>query len=181
MLPDWFTKPESLFRTALWLLGPFLTFFIGRVILRRYDAWESALSEKNARATLGYLYRALDNPPTLLESVALIVCFLPIPFCIAALGLVLYIGPRPHWMPSIQWDPNVQHQIHVAIATVASFCCYLLFGALTVHGIRTAYRLRHGQAGYHANYRAGIQKKIDKLLKKFPQLRNVPTDSARPC
>jgi|SRR5579862_5864385 len=177
MLPDWFTKPESLFRTALWLLGPFLTFFIGRVILRRYEAWESALSEKNARTTLVYLYKALDNPPTLLESLAYIVCFLPIPFCIAAMGLILLFAPRPHWVPFFQLDPNVRHQIHMTVATVVLLGCYTLFGVLTFHGIQTAYRLRHGQTRYHANYRAGIQKRIDKLLKKFPQLRNIPTNS----
>jgi hypothetical protein len=66
----------------------------------------------------------------------------------------------------------VARQIRGAVGFVISLCCYTIFGVLTVHGIKTAYHLRHGQVRYHANYRAGIQKRIDKLLKKFPQLRN---------
>ena len=178
MFTDWFTKPESLFRTALWLFGPFFTFFIGRVILRRYDAWESALSEKAAREKLAYLYKAFGNPPTLLESVAYIVCFLPVPIFVVALCFTLYFSPRPHWAPLYPLDPNVKDQIRRTLGFVLSLSCYAIFGVVMVHGIKTAYHLRHGQALYHANYRAGIQKRIDKLPKKFPQLRNVPTDSA---
>jgi len=176
--PDWFTRPESLFRTILWLVGPFFTWFIGRAILRRYESWEAALSESNARATLVYLYKSLDNPPTLLESLAYIVCFLPIPIFVVALCLTMYFSPRPHWAPLFLLDPDTAHQVRRTIGLVLSFCCYAIFGVLTVHGIKTAYYLRHGQMRYHANYRAGIQKQIDKLLKKFPQLRNIPTDSA---
>ena len=91
--PDWLTKPESQFRTILWLLGPFFIWFVGRAILRRYEAWEAALSESKARDTLIYLYKALANPPTLLESLAYIVCLLPIPFFIVALFLTLYFAP----------------------------------------------------------------------------------------
>jgi hypothetical protein len=169
---DWFTRPESLFRTVLWLLGPFFTWFVGRAILRRYEAWEAALSESNARNTLTYLYKALDNPPTLLESLAYIVCLLPMPFFIVALFLTLYFAPRPHWVPIFPLDPEVQHQVRMATGLVLSLFCYSVFGVLTIHGIKTAYHLRHGQVRYHANYRAGVQKQIDKLLKKFPPLRN---------
>ena len=176
--PDWFTRPESLFRTVLWLLGPFFTWFVGRAILRRYEAYEAALSESNARATLTYLYKALDNPPTLLESLAYIVCFLPIPIFVVAFGFALYFSPRPHWAPLLPLDPDVRYQIHKTIGLGLSLCCYSIFGVLTVHGIKTAYHLPHGQVRYHANYRAGIQKRIDKLLKKFPQLRNALVDSA---
>ena len=176
--PDWFTRPESLFRTVLWLLGPFFTWFIGRAVLRRYEAWEAALSETNARTKLAYLYKALDNPPTLLESLAYIVCFLPIPIFVVALWVTLYFSPQPHWAPLIPLDPDLAHQVRRAVGLVISLSCYTIFGVLTVHGIKTAYHLRHGQARYHANYRAGIQTQIDKLLKKFPQLRNAPTNSA---
>lgn len=175
--PDWFTKPESLFRTILWLLGPFFAFFIGRVVLRRYETWESVLSESNARATLAYLYKALDNPPTLLESLAYIVCFAPIPVFVVGFFLTLYFAPRPNWVPLFPLDPDVAHHVRRSIGLVLSLCCYTIFGVLTVHGIKTAYHLRHGQVRYHANYRAGIQKRIDKLLKEFPQLRNAPMDS----
>jgi hypothetical protein len=175
--PDWFTRPESLFRTALWLLGPFFTWLVGRAILRRYDAWEAALSESRARASLTYLYKALDNPPTLLESLAYIVCLLPIPFFIVALFLTLYFAPQPHWVPFVPLDPDTAYQVRMASGLVLSLFCYTTFGVLTVHGIKTAYDLRHGQVRYHANYRAGIQKRIDKLLKKFPQLRNEPPKS----
>jgi hypothetical protein len=169
---DWFMKPEALFRTALWLLGPFFTWFVGRAILRRYEAWEAAQSESNARATLTYLYKALDNPPTLLESLAYIICFLPIPIFVVALCLIMYFSPRPHWAPVFPLDPDTAYQVRRTTGLVLSLCCYTVFGVLTVHGIKTAYHLRHGQARYHANYRAGIQKRIDKLLKKFPQVRN---------
>jgi hypothetical protein len=169
---DWFTMSESQFRTILWLLGPFFAWFVGRTILRRYEAWEAVQSESNAHATLTYLYKALDNPPTLLESLAYIVCLLPIPFFIVAFFLTLYFSPRPHWVPFFPLDPDVARQIRGAVGFVISLCCYTIFGVLTVHGIKTAYHLRHGQVRYHANYRAGIQKRIDKLLKKFPQLRN---------
>jgi hypothetical protein len=173
---EWFTRPESQFRTVLWLLGPFFTWFVGRAILRRYEAWEAALSESKARATLTYLYKALDNPPTLLESLAYIVCFLPIPIFIVALCFTLYFSPpRPHWFPAAPLDPDVAHRIRGVIGFMLSLCCYSVFGVLMVHGIKTAYHLRHGQAWYHANYRAGIQKRIDKLLKKFPHLRNSPS------
>jgi hypothetical protein len=176
--PDWFTRPESLFRTALWLLGPFFTWFIGRAVLRRYEAWEAALSESNARAELAYLYKALDSPPTLLESLAYIICFLPIPIFVVAFCFTLYFSPRPHLAPLFYLDPDVAQQVRRTAGLVLSLFCYTIFGVLTVHGIKTAYHLRHGQLRYHANYRAGIQKRIDKLLKKFPQLRNVSTNSA---
>jgi hypothetical protein len=169
---DWFMKPESLFRTVLWLLGPFFTWFVGRAILRRYEAWQAALSESKARATLTYLYKALDNPPTLLESLAYIICFLPVPFFVVALCFTLYfLPPRPHWFPTAPLDPDTARLIRGATGLVLSLCLYSVFGVLAAHGIRTAYHLRHGQAQYHANYRAGIQKQIDKLLKKFPKLR----------
>jgi hypothetical protein len=169
---DWLTRPESLFRTLLWVLGPFFSWFIGRAILRRYEAWEAAQSESNARAMLAYLYKSLDNPPTLLESLAYIVCLLPIPFFIVALFLTLYFAPRPHWVPFSPLDPDTAYQVRRTTGLVLSLFCYTIFGVLTVHGIKTAYHLRHGQARYHANYRAGIQKRIEKLLKKFPQLQN---------
>jgi hypothetical protein len=176
--PDWFTRPESLFRTVLWLLGPIFAWIVGRAILRRYEAWEAALSESNARATLTYLYKAFDNPPTLLESLAYIVCLLPIPFFVVALFLTLYFAPRSHFVPFFPLDPDTAHQVRRTIGLVLSFCCYAIFGVLTVHGIKTAYHLRHGQARYHTNYKAGIQKRIDKLLEKFPQLRNdLPSKS----
>jgi hypothetical protein len=170
---DWFTRPESLFRTVLWLLGPFFTWFVGRAILRRYEAWEDARSESTARTTLTFLYKALDNPPTLLESLAYIVCFLPLPFFVVALCLTLYFSPPPpHWMIIFPLAPDTAHQAIGVIGLVVSLCCYSVFGVSMFHGIRTAYYLRHGQARYHANYRAAVQRRIDKLLTKFPRLRN---------
>jgi hypothetical protein len=176
MLQDinWFTKPESLFRTALWLLGPFFGWFIGRAILRRYEAWEAARSESKARAQLTILYSALDNPPTLLESLAYIVCFLPIPIWMAALGITLHFAPRPpRWFFPFAppFSPETARRILEASIFVPSFLLYLVFGVLTAHGVRTLYHLRHGQVWYRVNYKAGIRKRIDKLLKKFPQLR----------
>src|SRR6267154_4634193 len=139
MLPDWFTKPESLFRTALWLLGPFLTFFIGRVILRRYESWEAARSEASARINLDFLLYALDNPPTLLASVAYIICFLPLPI---AIGMVLSAGYLVHFRnPFTAIFPRISPEVAGTILSSVFFVNYILFALLTVHGIRVAYRL----------------------------------------
>jgi hypothetical protein len=173
-LPDWFTRPESLFKTLLWVLSPFYSYFLGRPLLRRLDAWADARSEAVARQSLVYLHKSLDNPPTLLESLAFTICFLPIPICIVAMCFTLAFAPDPQWMPHAHLDPHTASSMLTGMAFVVSFCCYALFGVLTIRGIKTAYHLRHGQARYHANYKAGIQKRIDKLLKKFPQLRSEP-------
>jgi hypothetical protein len=50
------------------------------------------------------------------------------------------------------------------------FCNYLPFSLLTVYGIYVMYWLRQGEARYADNYKEGLQKRIDQLKKKFPQL-----------
>jgi len=50
------------------------------------------------------------------------------------------------------------------------FITSVLFGALTAQGLFVVSRLRHGEARYAENYKAGIQGRIDKLKKKFLNL-----------
>ena len=124
--------------------------------------------ESVAKSRLTYLYKELEHPPALLESVALIVCFLPIPFAIIGGFLLLYFAPPPP--PIFMIDPILAHKIGRAFLVLLCLVIYSVFGVLAIQGIRVAYRLRNGEARYHENYRAGIQKQIDKLKKKFPRL-----------
>jgi hypothetical protein len=174
MFPAWLTHPDRPFEIVLFLLSPLWIWLAGKVV-HHVSAWQAARSESTARVMLAYLYKALDSPPTLLESLAYIVCFLPIPIFLLAGGFTLYFAPPSPWGALL--GPDVAEQVHRTIALVLSSVCYSLFGVLTVHGIKTAYHLRDGQLQYHANYRAGMHKRIDKLLKKFPQLRSVPPNS----
>jgi hypothetical protein len=176
MFPTWFTKPESLFGLALFFLSP-LWYWLAKTAVSHINSWHASRSESAARVSLAYLHKALDNPPTLLESVAYIVCFLPIPIFVVATGFTLYFLPQLHWHSPLALAPDVANEIRRTIGLVLSLFCYTIFGVLMVHGINTAYHLRQGQALYHANYRAGIQKRIDKLLKKFPPLRSLPVAS----
>ncbi len=166
-------KPESMFRTVLWFLGPFLAWFVGRFIIQRIESWHAAQTEANAKASLTYLYQSIENPPTLLSSVAYLVCFLPLPIFLTALVLTLYFSLRPSYPPVYPFDPHLAQSIRHNTLSFLSFCIYGLFGVLTVYGIKVAYWLRHGEARYAENYRAGVQKKINRLKKKFPQLNTV--------
>lgn len=168
MFPDWFLKPESLFRTLLWVLSPLLAWFVGKKLIQRFEAWNEATSETAARASLTYLYKALENPPSLLESVAYIVCFLPVPVALTMMFGVLYLMPFP--LPHLQLDPELAQKMRASFLYLAFLFNYLLFGVLAVHGITVAYRLRHGEPRYAENYKAGIQKRIDRLRKKYPRL-----------
>jgi hypothetical protein len=76
MLPDWLTKPNA---WLLMLLSTFLTLLVDGLI-HRGRAWYASRSESTAKARLTYLYKMLAEPPTLLESLAWIICFLPLPF-----------------------------------------------------------------------------------------------------
>jgi hypothetical protein len=167
MIPEWFKKPETLFWTLLWLASPFLTLLVGKV-LRHVEAWHAARSESTAKASLVYLYNALSNPPTLLQSVAHMVCFLPIPIALTMALLLMYVLPVR--LPHLQLDPGLAWEIRATFLSLIFFSNYVLFGFLAVYGIRVAYWLRHGEARYGDNYKAGIQKRIEQLKKKFPQL-----------
>lgn len=112
----------------------------------------------------------MQHPPTLAESLAFIICFLPLPLMLVFLSLTVYFLPAPPAaLPHIQ-DPYIAHEVTRTFFILVFFPSYTLFGVLTVHGIKVAFRLRHGAARYADNYKAGIQKRIDKLKKKFPQL-----------
>jgi hypothetical protein len=175
MLPDWLTKPESLFRIGLWFTSPIWGWWVGKVLIRRVEGWHASRTESAARARLIYLHKALDDPPTLFESLAYIVCFLPLPIVLTSMLVVLYFMPHP---PSpFPLEPHLARAIAGTFISVLALCNYFVFGVLAVHGIQVAYRLRHGVARYGENYRAGTQKRIDRLKEKFPKLAEefVPT------
>jgi hypothetical protein len=169
MLPDWFTKPESIFRTILWLLGPFLTYSVGKFVLTRVEAWHAARTLEIAKINLTYYRRRLENPPSLFEQVALIVCLLPAP--IALIFMVLFLQNPPDWMLVLR--STNRPQAFQSFRTAVYFFNYVMFGVLGFYGVQAAYRLRHGEARYVEHYSAGVQKKIDKLLKKFPELGSI--------
>ena len=77
-------------------------------------------------------------------------------------------APRPP--PPVQIDPHIAHVVIVTVLFAVSFLNYLIFSYVTVYGIKVAYRLRHGEARYADNYKAEIQKRIERLRKKFPNL-----------
>ncbi len=169
MFPDWLTKPEMIFAVVLWLTSPLWGWFV-----QRARSWYASRSELSARARMEYLQQKIVRPPTLVESLAFIICFLPIPFTMAMVWPVLYFSPPPpSWLPKVQ-DPHTAHvgiEIVREVLFLVFFCTYTLFGVLTVHGIYVAFLLRNGAANYADNYKAGIQKRIDKLRKKYPQLK----------
>jgi hypothetical protein len=112
------------------------------------------------------------------KQVALIVCLLPAP--IALIFMVRVLQTPPNWMPY----PNSLSSDHPhtvqSFRTLVYFLNYVVFGVLGIYGVQTAYRLRHGEGKYAENYRAEVQKKIEKLLKKFPELEKdiAPTPKA---
>jgi hypothetical protein len=165
MMPDWLAKPNAWF---LLVFSPFLTLLVEGII-RRGLAWHASRSESTAKASLTYLYRAqAEPPPTLLESLGWIICFLPLPFAIASLLLFMHVAPTSPGPPII--DARLAQKIGDALLAVLFICTYIVFSLLTVHGVKLAYLLRHGQARYHEHYRAGIRKRIEKIKKKFPRL-----------
>jgi hypothetical protein len=168
MFPDWFTKPEAIYRTILWFLGPLLAYFVGKFVLPRAEAWHVAQTLEIARLNLKNYRRKLDNPPSLFEQVALIVCFVPAPVALIFMALVLQ-NP-PNWMQHPRpIRPNYPQRVQ-SFCKMLYLIDYVVFGVLGVYGVQAAYRLRHGAEKYAENYRAEVQKKIKKLLKKFPQL-----------
>lgn len=169
MLPDWLTKPESLFRTLLWLLSPLYVWLAGKVV-RYAGAWHVSRTESAARVRLASLYKLLQNPPTLLESLAYIVCFLPLPIVVTVALLFAYFAPPPPSLHLIRIDPRLAQKMGETMFSIFFLLNYMLLGLLAIHGIAVAYRLRHGEARYSDNYKAGIQKRIDRLKKKFPRL-----------
>ncbi len=152
----------------MWFLGPFFAWLVGKLIIRRFEAWNEAASEAAAARTLPQLHKMLENPPSLLESVAYIVCFLPIP-----IALTMMVGALLFW-PGHRQSLLINQELALRLWWIFLYALflfnYLLFSVLAFRGISVAYRLRHGEARYAENYKAGIQKRIDRLKKKYPRL-----------
>jgi hypothetical protein len=170
ILPEWFTKPDTIFKLVLWLLSP-LYVWLAKKVWKKIEGWHALSSERAARIRMVSLRKALDNPPTLLESVAYLVCALPFPTALAMMLGVLYFVPfRPPSVGLVPLDPYTAEVVASTFVTALCFVNYLLFGVLTLYGIAVAYRLRDGEAQYAENYKKGIQKQIDRLTSKFPEL-----------
>jgi hypothetical protein len=168
MLPDWFMKPESEFRTLLWVTSPIWGYYVVKG-LKRLDSWHASTTEAAAKSRLVYLRKELDDPPTLIGSLGYIVCFLPLPIALTAIMLTLRFWPFPAPQPA-PIDPAVRAMVIQEIFGIVFFINYVIFAVLAIHGVKVAYRLRHGEAQYAANFKAEMQKQIDKLKKKFPDI-----------
>lgn len=163
---DWVTSPY--FAVLLFLLSPLLTLLVNSGV-QKARGWHAARSESTARARLKYYYKRLDEPaPTLLEDLAYIICALPFPLALASIILFLRFAPTASGNFLISVD--LAHKISSSTLEILFFCTYLLYAVLTIQGVKVAYRLRHGQTKYQENYKAELQKQIDKLKKKFPKL-----------
>jgi len=172
MLPAWTTRPE--FTLFLALTSP-VWYWIVTGIGRRIRSWHASLTEATARRNLDYLQQSLKNPPKLLESLAFIICALPLPFAVAFTALALYFNPFPK-NPTPPFDPQVTHVIARDIIWFMSVFAYAIFAVLTVHGIKVAWRMRWGAEHYADTYKKDIRKRIVKLKRKFPQLTDYPKE-----
>jgi hypothetical protein len=169
MLLDLFTKQDTILAIVLFLATPPWAWVVFAAS-RRVKEWHAAQSEVAAKSMLVYLYGSLENPPTPLLFLAYIIFFLPIPIALTAGILTFFLVPIP--LPHLQIDPALAREILRIVLWVILLVIYALFGVLAVYGIQAAYWLRHGEARFSDNYRAGIRKRIDRLEKKFPQLRS---------
>jgi hypothetical protein len=166
MVREWFTKPDV--QIAFWLLSP-VWYWIVDGVKREVQAWNAARSEASARMILVVLCEELENPPSVLASLAPIICLLPLPIAMTACFLVLFFIPfQPTPLHIV--DPNVVHMVVGTVMSVMFFCLYMAYSILAVYGIRVAYRLRDGEHEYAQHYKAGVQKQIDRLKKKYPRL-----------
>jgi len=80
----------------------------------------------------------------------------------------LYFLPPPPF--GYLLDAHTAEKIFRLFFGTLFFANYVLFGMLTIYGVQVAYRLRHGEVRYAENYKLGIQKQIDRLIKRFPKL-----------
>ena len=146
MFPDWFWKPESLFRTILWVISPLYVWLAG-LLIRRLKSWHALQSESAARASLKSLCKALEQPPTLLESIGHMVCFIPIPIFSTAMALTLYLSPlafrsspRHPWPSSVHivccWGRTLFQTSYsywpFAITLCLALCLFMVSGWLII-------------------------------------------------
>jgi hypothetical protein len=169
MFPEWFTQPDTIFKTVLWLLSPAYV-WLTKKLWKKVQEFNALASEQAARVKLASLGKALDSPPTLLESVAYLVCGLPLPIVSTMMVGSLYFLALSHPLPVYPVDFHMPETINYIFFFVLFFVNYVVFGVLTIYAVQVAYRLRHGEAHYAENYKKGIQKQIDRITMKFPNL-----------
>jgi hypothetical protein len=169
MFPAWLTKPESMFWIFLWLTSPLWAYVVEKVS-KKIRSQYAASSEAMARDSLEKLDDSLRNPPSLNDDIAVIICFLPLPLALALAMTTAFLFPRvpPAWV--MQADPHAVKVIALTILLVPLLSLYCLYALLTLHGFKIAWRLRHGARFYTDTYKKGIQKQIDKLRKKYPNI-----------
>jgi hypothetical protein len=91
-------------------------------------SFHASRTESNARASLIRLRKTLQNPPTLLESLAYIICALPVPITVAMVVFTLYFSPVP---PLDHPHPNPTVQLIFSFVIFTFFLCgYVFFGVL---------------------------------------------------
>jgi hypothetical protein len=170
----WYSQPDTIFKLVLWLLSPAYVWLAKLVWNKLREAYSSS-SERNARRQILSLRQELANPPTLLGSVAYLVCFLPLPFALIGAWAILYLAPNPRELLPAPFliDAKTGDFIVRSFFLLMSLTTYMLFGVLTIFGARVAYHLRHGEAKYVDNYRATIEAQIQRLKKKFPALEKL--------
>jgi hypothetical protein len=157
-----------IFAMVLWFTSP-LWFFLTAWLWQRGRSWSAFQSERAAQQRIAYLKYQMEHPPTLVESVAFIICFLPLPFFLVFLALTIHFAPAFPFVPHMQ-DVQLAHEITRTLLILLFISMYTIFGLLTVHGIKVAFRLRHGAVHYADHYRMEREKRIEKLKKKFPRL-----------
>jgi hypothetical protein len=174
MLPDWFVKPESLFRTTLWVLSPFLGGVVAIFILRPFEAWHAVRSESGAKERLTQLYFQTEHPtpPNVQDIVNAIICTLPMALTvgsIAAAAFVVVLYSKPH--------SESQLRIIRMLLGVISGVATGGFAVLAIEGIKGIRLLNH-QSHTADDYAQDIRGQIKKIKKKFPQLQNFDIDEA---
>jgi hypothetical protein len=173
MLPDWFVKPESLFRTVLWLLSPILGWVLGTLIFRRFEAWHAIRSESGAKQRLTYLYFQTEHPtpPNVQDIVNRIICTLPMALAVGSIAAAFAVG--------VYSKPHSESQLRIFRALLGVILGVTTggFAALAVEGIKGIRLLNH-QSHTADDYAQDIRNQIKKIKKKFPQLQNFDRNEA---
>jgi hypothetical protein len=139
---------------------------LGLLLNQEVREWIALRSESSARKRLAYLRGEYANPPTLIGSIAPIICLMPLP-------VALWTGMIGASFTGLIWPPpnlGVPPSLARGLFAFVMFVAYFVSAISAAIGIRVAYRLRHGEHQYAKTYRASIQKQIDDLVFKYPKL-----------